>query len=174
MWLKHVKTMPSAPSPSHQHFYGWYIDHQKWDGFMIVLICFNEIIPWASRFFPIPWIPNQNPIESMKIHGFPMGRPRRTTCVAVASCAFRRFASCSCCCCSAEDRNSASWSSRHGQRALQKAGKAMGTCGKTVRISREKMGKLWKICKKTWDIPGKICEKLRETETIYWWRNMEK
>ena len=41
MWLKHVKTMPSAPSPSHQHFYGWYRpSNMGW-----VYDCFNIADP---------------------------------------------------------------------------------------------------------------------------------
>ena len=124
-------------------------------------------------FFPNPmnsqskshWIP-------MKIHGFPMGRPRRKTCVAVASCAFRRFASCNCCCCSAEDRNSASWSSRHGQRALQKAGKAMGKCGRNIGKSRENIGKWGKHEKirgkhgNMWENSENIQEKMEKSWNI--------
>ena len=101
-----------------------------------------------------------------------MGRPRRKTCVAVASCAFRRFASCNCCCCSAEDRNSASWSSRHGQRALQKAGKAMGKCGRNIGKSRENIGKWGKHEKirgkhgNMWENSENIQEKMEKSWNI--------
>ena len=126
-------------------------------------------------------------LNQSKSHGFPLGRPRRT-CVAVASCAFRRFASCNCCCCNAEDRNSASWSSRHGQRALQKAGKAMGkcgkkswkiqgnhrkmvenmgTCGKTMRKSRENKGKLGKH-EKIWGKHGNMWENHEKSRENTW------
>ena len=35
--------MPFAPSPSHHHFYGWYVQHQKWVVYGIAIPTLQEI-----------------------------------------------------------------------------------------------------------------------------------
>ena len=52
-----VKTMPFAPSPSHQHFYRWYVETiPKWVVYGIVLTTLSENIFRDSGIYEIIFI----------------------------------------------------------------------------------------------------------------------
>jgi hypothetical protein len=69
-----AKTMPCLPSPSHHHFYRWYVYHsQSW----VVYYCFNHMIDHAP-FDVTPFVEETNPPGHFLIHWAPKTWYRRS------------------------------------------------------------------------------------------------